>query len=606
MAEALYDRELVCDVLVVGSEGAGGPAAINAARAGLDVLIASKGKMSRCGASQMAGADFNLDGRSARELGLPGDDRDSPQRFFEDLVREGFHLGNQRMIEKYVEYAAKNTADLLEWGMPVYRFEQVHAEEMARGIITSGVKWVRILRRKVMEMGIRLVEDTMVVDLLTRDSRVIGAVALDLKSGEIVLIKARAVVLCTGGWQRAYHFNSASADLTGDGQAMAFRAGAQMIGMEMVQYVPATMIWPPLARKSILPYIMMETEVGPLVQLLNGEGERFMQRYDPTNLEQSTKEIVAIAGEMEVEEGRGSPHGGVYFALKHLTPEGVDYVWSKFTEFLDENNDKRSEFRKLLPHLLEMSKTQDLEVGNAAHFMVGGIKVDENTETGIPGLYAAGECSGGLWGSVRVASATTQVGAQGRIAGEVCPAYVKGVEHAEPASEQLEAVRARILAPLQREEGPSPVSLLERMHGLSEEYLRVIRDGEGLENAYDELSWMRRDEAPHLRVSASKSRKLNYEWQLCLELQNMLLCLEMSVLGSLRREESRGGFYRRDFPYTDNDRFCVNTVISNRDGEPSLRMEEPVVTTIPLPTGTMSFEEAVASGTASLKRGEVD
>jgi len=601
-----FEREITCDVLVIGSEGAGGPAAINAARAGLDVLIASKGKMSRCGASQMAGADFNLDGRSAIELGLPGDERDSPQRFCEDLVREGFHLGNQRMIEKYVEYAAKNTADLLEWGMPVYRFEQVHAEEMARGLITSGVTWVRILRRKVEEMGIPVLEDTMVVDLLTREGRVIGAVALDLKSGEIILIKAKAVVLCTGGWQQSYYFNSAAADLTGDGQAMAFRAGAQMIGMEMVQYIPMTMLWPPMARKSILPYIMMETEAGPLIQLLNSEGERFMQSYDPSTMEQSTKEIVAIAGELEVEEGRGSPHGGVFFALKHLTPEGVDYVWNKFVEFLDENKDKRSEFRKLLPRLLEMAKKEDLEVGNAVHFMVGGIKVDERTQTAIPGLYAAGECSGGLWGSVRIASATTQVGAQGRIAGETCLEYARGVEHADPEKEQLEAIVERVMSPLGRDEGSSPVALLERMHGVSEEYLRVIRDGEGLESAYDELSWLRREEAPRLRVSATRTRRLNYEWRLCLELQNMLLCLEMSTLASLRREESRGGFYRRDFPYTDNDRWCRNTVISNRDGEPSLRMEDPVVTSIPLPTGTMSFEEAVASGTASLKRGEVE
>jgi succinate dehydrogenase/fumarate reductase flavoprotein subunit len=606
MAEALYYREMTCDVLVVGSEGAGGPAAINAARAGLDVLIVSKGKMGRCGASQMAGADFNLDGRSAIELGLPGDERDSPERFFEDLVREGFYLGNQRMVEKYVEYAAKNTADLLEWGMPVYRFEQVHAEEMARGIITSGVRWVRVLRRKAQEMGIPVLEDTMLVDLLTRDGRIAGAVALDLKSGDIVLIKAKAVVLCTGGWQQAYHFNSAAADLTGDGQAAAFRAGAEMIGMEMVQYIPATILWPPIARKSILPYIMMETEVGPLVQLLNGEGERFMQRYDPTTMEQSTKEIVAIASELEVEAGRGSPHGGVYFALKHLTPEGVDYVWSKFVEFLDENDDKRSEFRKLLPALLEMAKTEDLEVGNAVHFMVGGIKVNERAETCIPGLYAAGECSGGLWGSVRVASATTQAGAQGRLAGEVCPDYVRGVEHAEPDKDQVEAIVERINAPLLMKEGVPPIGIMERMHGVSEEYLRVIRDGEGLENAYDELSWLRRDEAARLCVSASKTRSLNYEWQLCLELENMLLCLEMSTLASLRREESRGGFYRRDFPYTDNDRWCRNTVISNRDGEPALRMEDPVVTTMPPPGGKMTFEEAVASGTASLRRGEVD
>ncbi len=606
MAEALYDRDITCDVLVVGSEGSGGQAAVNAARAGLDVLIASKGKMSRCGASQMAGADFNLDGRSAIALGLPGDDRDSPQRFCEDLVREGFHLGNQRMVEKYVEYAAKNTADLLEWGMPVYRFEQVHAEEMARGLITSGVKWVRILRRKVREMGIRVLEDTMVVDLLSGEGRACGAVALDLKSGEIVLIRARAVVLCTGGWQQAYHFNSAAADLTGDGQAMAFRAGAEMIGMEMVQYIPATMLWPPMARKSILPYIMMETEAGPFVQLLNSEGERFMQRYDPTTMEQSTKEIVAIAGELEVEEGRGSPHGGVYFALKHLTPEGIDFVWGKFKGFLDENRDKRSEFRKLLPRLLEMAKTEDLEVGNAVHFMVGGIRVNERTETGIPGLYAAGECSGGLWGSVRVASATTQVGAQGRIAGEACPAYINGVEHIEPDKDQLEAIRERIRAPLRRTEGVPPIEFLERMHGVTDEYLRVIREGEGLESAYDELSWMRRDEAARLYVSTSKTKRLNFEWQLCLELENMLLCLEMSTLASLRREESRGGFYRRDFPHTDNDRWCVNTVISNRDGEPSLRLEDPVVTSIPLPAGRMTFEEAVASGTASLKRGEVE
>lgn len=606
MPGALYDREMSCDVLVVGSEGAGGPTAINAARAGLDVLIASKGKMGRCGASQMAGADFNLDGKSAIALGLPGDERDSPERFCADLVREGFHLGNQRMVEKYVEYAARNTADLLEWGMPVYRFEQVHAEEMARGIITSGVKWVRVLRRKAREMGIPVLEDTMVVDLLTREGRACGAVALDLKTGEVVLVRARAVVLCTGGWQQAYHFNSAAADLSGDGQAMAFRAGAEMIGMEMVQYIPMTMLWPPIARKSILPYIMMETEAGPLIQLLNGEGERFMQRYDPTTMEQSTKEIVAIASELEVEAGRGGPHGGVFFALKHLTPEGVDFVWNKFTEFLDENDDRRSEFRKLLPKLLEMAKTRDLEVGNAVHFMVGGIKVDERTETGIPGLYAAGECSGGLWGSVRVASATTQVGAQGRIAGEMCPRYVKSVEHAEPVKAQLEAIRERIMAPLERSGGARPIEIMERMHGISEEYLRVIRDGEGLENAYDELTWLRRDEAPRLCVSASRTRRMNREWHLCLELENMLLCLEMSVLASLKREESRGGFYRSDFPHTDNDRWCVNTVISNRDGEPALRLEDPVVTGIPLPSGRMTFEEAVASGTASLRRGEVE
>lgn len=606
MPGELYDREVTCDLLVVGSEGAGGPTAVFAARAGASVLIISKGRISCCGASQMAGADFNLDGKSARETGLPGDDRDSPDRFFEDLVREGFYLGNQKMVEKYVEYAAKNTRDLLDWGMPVYRFEQVHAEEMARGLISSGVKWVRAVRRKVRELDIPILEDAMVVDILTRDGRVIGAVALDLKTGEIILVMAKAVVLCTGGWQYAYHFNTASTDLTGDGQAMAFRAGADLLGMEMVQFAPMTMLWPPIARKSIIPYILAETEAGPLIQLLNSEGERFMDKYDPSNMEQSTKEIVAIGTELEVEAGRGSPHGGVFFALKHLTPDGVDFIWSKYKEFLDQNKDSRPEFRTLLPYLLERSKTEDLEVGNAVHFMAGGIKVNELTETGIPGLYAAGECSGGLWGSVRVASACTQVSAQGRIAGEMCPGYMKEVEHRGPDLSQLEEIRERIMRPLESKDGIPPFDLLKRMHAITADHLKVIKDGPGLKKAHRELSRMRREEAPRLYVSASKTKALNYEWELCLELQNMLLCLEMYSRGCLAREESRGVHYRSDFPHTDNDNWCVNTVFSNQDGEPALSLEKPVITKVRPPRGKMSFNQAVESATASLKRRGVD
>ncbi len=600
----LYDRETACDLLVVGSEGAGGPAAIAARQAGVDVLMATKGKISQCGASQCAGADFNLDGRSAIELGLPGDDRDSPDRFFADLVREGQFLGNQKMVEKYVEYAALNTRDLLDWGMPFYRFEQVHGEEMARGMIGSGVKWVRAIRRRVRDMRIPILQDTMVVDLLKRDERVIGAVALDLKTGEIVLIRAKAVILATGGWQQAYHFSSAPIDLTGDGQAMAFRAGAQMIAMEMVQYVPMTMLWPPFARKSILPYILAQLpEAGPLIQLLNASGDRFMQQYDSAMMEQSTKEIVAIATELEVEAGRGSEHGGVFFALKHLTPAGIDFLWTKFEEFLDENKDMRPEFRVLLPRLFEQAKTADLEVGNAAHFMCGGIKVNELAETGIPGLYAAGECSGGLWGASRVAAAVTQVGAQGRVAGESASRYLKEVEHVEPEQAQLEEIYATVKRPFSDGAGTGPLVLQQRLHEVTREHLHVIKDGQHLKSACDGIKALR-CEAETARVTGSRSPVYNYEWELALELRNMLLCMEMVAGASLAREESRGEFYRRDFPDTDNDGWCRNSVFSNHDGKPDLAFEEPVVTSMQPPTGRMTFAEAVGAATASLKRGE--
>ncbi len=600
----LYDRDITCDLLVVGSEGAGGPAAVAARQAGADVLMVTKGKISQCGASQCAGADFNLDGKSAMELGLPGDDRDSPERFFQDLVREGQYLGNQKMVEKYVEYAALNTRDLLEWGMPFYRFEQVHGEEVARGMIGSGVKWVRAIRRKVREMEIPILQDTIVVDLLTRDGRVTGAVALDLRTGQIVLIRAKAVVLTTGGWQQAYHLSSAPIDLTGDGQAMAFRAGARMIAMEMVQYVPMAMLWPPFARKSILPYILAQLpEAGPLIQLLNAEGERFMQGYDADMMEQSTKEIVAIATELEVEAGRGSEHGGVFFALKHLTPAGIDFLWEKFQEFLDQNKDMRPEFRVLLPRLFERAKTEDLEVGNAAHFMCGGIRVNELAETGIPGLYAAGECSGGLWGAARVAAAVTQVGAQGRVAGESASDYLTEVEHVEPEREQLGRIRETVMGPLTAARGAPPLELRKHLHEVTREHLHVIKDGSHLQRAYDEIKGLR-VEAEALRVAGSRSRVFNYEWELALELPNMLLCMEMAAAASLAREESRGEFYRRDFPETDNDRWCRNSVFCNRNGEPLLSFEEPVVTAVTPPKGRMTFAEAVGAATASLKRGE--
>jgi len=152
--------------------------------------------------------------------------------------------------------------------------------------------------------------------------------------------------------------------------------------------------------------------------MLNGEGERFMERYDPPPWSSPPRRSWPSPARWRSRKAAAPPRR-VYFALKHLTPDGVDFVWSKFVEFLDQNGDKRSEFRKLLPRLLELAKTQDLEWGTRCTSWWRH-QVNERTETGVPGLYAAGECSGGLWGSVRVASATTQVGAQGRIAGEAC------------------------------------------------------------------------------------------------------------------------------------------------------------------------------------------
>ncbi|MHA1606393.1 MAG: FAD-binding protein [Candidatus Freyarchaeota archaeon] len=602
-AEGMCDRSLKVDLLVVGSEGAGGHAAVEARSRGVDVLVVTKGRISQCGASQMAGADFNVDGQSAKALGFPGDDRDSPERFVEDIVREGLYLSNQKMVEKYVEYAPKSLKDLLDWGMRVYGYESAHAEEMARGVTTSGVLWVKAIRRRVRELGIPVMEDTMVVDLLTSGGRVAGAVALDMKKGETVLIRSKAVILATGGWQAAYPFNTAPSDLTGDGVAMAYRAGAELISMEMVQFCPLTLVWPPKDRGSICLYVFSSLEVGRVIRLLNSKGERFMERYDPRNLEQSTKEIVSIASELEVEAGRGGPHGGVFFSLRHLGAETIDFIVQAVKKRVrEELRETRYEFTTLLPQLLERCKTEDIEVGNAAHYMCGGIKVNERTETSIPGLFAAGECSGGLWGAARVASACTEAGAQGKLAGEVASEYVEKVDYADVDAGQVEAILKRVFKPLERGGGVTPNELQGRMHTVSGGKLGVIKDGAALREAVSELERMLKRDVEELYVSSTKTRVLNYEWARSLELRNMLTCLYLSARSSLIREESRGEFYRRDCPYTDNDNWLKNIVVRMRDGECEVWFEKPVVTRVPLPSGRLTYQEAIGVATASLKR----
>ena len=604
--ENLCDKVIRTDLLIVGSEGAGGHAAIEASKSGIDILIVTKGKIGQCGASQMAGADFNIDGKTAKNLGFPGDDRDNPELFFETLTRESLYLGNQKMVEKYVEYAPKAMKDLLDWGMRIYSYESAHSEEMARGIISSGTLWVAVIRKKIKELNIPLIEDTMVIDLLLSEGRIAGVIALDITTGETILIRCKALILAAGGWHVAYSFNTGPYDLTGDGIAMAYRAGLELINMEMVQFCPITLVWPPKDRGSIVLY--MTSEIDPFnktIRLLNSKGERFMEKYDPESLEQSTKEIVSLASQLEIEEGRGGPHGGIYYSLKHSRIRFIDMLIKVAGyRIKNEYKDSRYELTTLFPELLEMCKTEDVEVGNAAHYMSGGIKVNENTETSIPGLYAAGECSGGLWGSVRVASACTEAGVQGKIAGEIAPNYVKKVEHAEIKTEQVKEILERIKKPMNETTGITPNELQRKMHEISGGNLGLIRNGKQLKEAVEDLEKLLREDVEKLYISSTKSKALNYEWIRSIELRNMLICLYLSAKTSLIREESRGEFYRSDFTITNNDDWLKTIILKKKNGDCEIKFEKPVVTKISLPKGKLTYQEAIGVATASLKKEE--
>ena len=225
----MAERTIKTDVLVVGGGGAGFRAAIGAKQAGAQVLLLSKGPLARCGASPMAGADFTLDGRGLRELGFFGEMRDSREKFFSDIVHQGFCINNQKLVEQYVREAPERLKELIDWGIAIHLVEE-------RAVFTTGVSIMDALLRRARTLGVEMLEDTLLVDLVVQEGRVCGALGLDIKSGEFIRLHAKAVVMATGGWHKAFWPNTGMRDLSGEGIAMAFRAGASLGNLEFITF----------------------------------------------------------------------------------------------------------------------------------------------------------------------------------------------------------------------------------------------------------------------------------------------------------------------------------------------------------------------------------
>jgi len=294
------------DVLVIGSEAAGARAAIAVCEQGVNVVIVTKGRMSMSGATVTAIAGIAIDRRSTKELlDLPGDTEDSPDAFFDDIVTEGKYINNQKLVEVAVNEGPLRVKELADWGMKINSFSERPGpgHRFPRDVRTTGRQIVRALGKK--SAGIKVIEDMMVTDLITLDGRVVGAVGLDLRRGEFAVILAKAVVLATGGGQTVYPITTAPEELTGDGQAIAFRAGAKLVDMEMVQFHPFDLIFPPAWKGIGFPFSIIMGIKG--AWLLNKRGERFMAKWDPKRMENNTRDVLSIAIMNEVLEGQGIP-----------------------------------------------------------------------------------------------------------------------------------------------------------------------------------------------------------------------------------------------------------------------------------------------------------
>jgi succinate dehydrogenase/fumarate reductase flavoprotein subunit len=582
----MVDRVIETDVLIIGSEGAGSPAALEAIKHGVRVTVVTKGSdIGRSGATVTGDADLDVDSRSLHDrFGLSGaDTRDSKDIFFEDMVKGGKYLNNQKLVEIHVEEAPDRLQDLLNWGVKIDGLIHASGHSYPRGVVIPGTKLMPPLRRAVLGTDVELICYTMITDLLTNNGQVVGAVGINGTTGEFMVFKAKAVVLCTGGAMRMYPFTTAPEELTGDGMMMAYRAGAELVDMEFPMFLPGAFPWPPAVKGVDIPF---QLSTGGYIAgwMLNKHGDRFMRHWDPVRYEWTTRDIASVAMMTEILAGRGSPHGGVYVSLKHLPDDLIENLekWVPPEFYMFYGGFRMKDY---LPDL----RREAIESVPASHFFNGGIRINERCETSMPGLFAAGETTGGVHGANRLSgNAFTEMVLWGHLSGRLAAEYAKESGGVSLDKTQLEALKDKSLAPLKREGDVSQADLRKRLQQVAWEKAGVIRDGESLEKALSEFVKMREEDLPRVSVQA-KERVFNREWVQVLELGSMLLIMEMVCRTSLNRKESRGALYRRDYPDTDNINWLKNQIVSQKEGKMEIRSEPVVVTKIEPPKKILKY-----------------
>ena len=575
------------DVVVIGSGGAGLRAAIEAADQGASTILVSNGGIGKSGATMIAGADVTLDGGGAARIGLAGNEDDTEENFFHDILVQGYYLNNQKLVEAYVRDAAARTKELIDWGMK-------YTWDGKRAVLTQGPDINRVLVEQVKKRNITLLEDVFVTDLMTQGMTVVGAFGVDIERGIFKEIKAKAVVIATGGWQRAYSFTSAPGGLSGGLHAAAYRAGADLVNMEMVTFCPNVILWPPALRGDIFPYILIEM----FGDLLDKHGRPFLRdEYDPLIYKIATttewnKLIFSMAATRIVLRGDGSPSGGTYYSIKSVPLNIIAEAEKLYPGW----KWIRTDFSDLMDWLIQGNA---VEVAPAAHYMEGGILVNENAATTLKGLYAAGECSGGLFGANRVASAITQILVQGAIAGKSAAASAKKASFRAPHKEQLKRIQSRLTRPFAQKTGARSIDVMKKTRKIADEHLWVIRNGRGLQQAITELQLITENELPRVSIR-TETRVYNKEWIDAIELESMVLVLQASARAALMRTESRGVHNRSDHSYADNDKWLKEIIVRQANGKMVLKTRPVTVTKTKLPRGKFSFEEGIIKAVKEL------
>jgi succinate dehydrogenase/fumarate reductase flavoprotein subunit len=533
--------DLATDILIVGAGGAGMYAAIAAARAGAEhVLLVDKSLVGRGGATIMA--------QMTVAAALGEECPDDWQAHFGDTLAAGRGLCDENLAALLCRDAPARIREMEEWRVGWARREdgriaQVTAPGHSRprccyvDFLNTGPSVAATLRRRIGQVAaIKRVSNLAVTDLVISDGEAIGAVALDIAAGEPVTIAAKAIVIATGGLTRIYRRNSASANMGGDGYALALAAGAELVDMEFVQFFPIGHLAPRLVGMDPIMWDPFRYKLGG--RLLDGDGREFLADYGSDESEGYTtpRDIATYAIQKEVAAGRGSPHGGVYLSFTHVPRSALEMAFGPVIERLAKNG-------------IDLGMAP-VEVAPIAHYHMGGIAVDERMATRVPGLFAAGEAAGGANGANRLSgNAIPEALVFGEQAGRAAALYATGRRSPDWPDRTGSGAIDQIRSLLEGRKGDvTAVELLDDMREVMWGDVGPFRTAAGLARAVARLEEMR-TALPQVAVPAG--RQFNAALADWFELRGSLIAAEAVAHAAAARTESRGAHQRGDFPDID-------------------------------------------------------
>ena len=546
------------DVLIIGAGGAGLRAAIEALAQGASVGVVCKSLLGKAHTVMAEG------GIAAAMANV--DPADNWKVHFRDTMRGGKLLNNWRMAQLHAQEAPERVRELEQWGALFDRTEKGEILQRAFGGHTfkrlchvgdrTGLELIRTLQDRGVQQGVDCYMECTITRLLMENGRVAGAFAYWRENGRFIVFKAKAVVIATGGIGKAWPITSNSWEYTGDGMALAYQAGAELMDMEFVQFHPTGMVWPP----GVQGILVTEAVRGEGGILRNKLGERFMEKYDPRRMELSTRDVVARAIYTEVREGRGTEHGGAYLDISHKPAE---YVKKKLPSMYHQ-------FKELAD--VDITK-EPMEVGPTCHYVMGGIRVEAETgQSSIPGIFAAGEAAAGLHGANRLGgNSLSDLLVFGRRAGMAAAAHAKQTAYASLDNAQMQDAEKELLAPFSNI-GESPYAVHRDLQTVMQSLVGIYRNAEDLTRALSELQMLK---ARAATASAEASRMFNPGWHLTGELKSMLIISEAVTKSAMARTESRGAHSRIDYPDLDMEWGQKHNIIVPEGGK-MVRREEPI------------------------------